>query len=709
MKAPNLKCLPKDKATEAIIFAGDEAKTLADYWKDSAGKAIALDSTPPVYLTPYHLGRIKDCQIVDNGRIRARIYRAGKIEEILISAIVEKLAVAGVEDIRIFKSITDVEPECLNKEATDRFREKASNGEGVFNDEAFSPLLKKQLVRSELEPYVQSRNDGVFYIEPKQNRGSVEIINNETLLCSPVNIIGSGWDESEDRYLVLRMKKQGKDKEFTRVMKWSEIGSGEGWKVLTSKGAILNAEHKYRAKLANWLQQREIIQEWKISHRTGWSGGAYIMPNGDVIGEPETPVIFSGGSAAESGYSVSGTSESWRDSVARLAGGNPSMMLGVATSLAAPMVGLLDEDGFGVHLFENSSAGKTTTADIATSIWGHPDRLRLTWYGTPYAIANEAEAHNDCLLPLDEIGQSTKASDVATTAYTLFNGKGKLQGAKEGGNREMRYWRTVAISTGEHDLETYLSVEGLRVKAGQLVRLLNVPMEKSTVHHEHANGYEHAKALKAAYLQSYGAVGRDWVKWLAEHQQEAKDAVKAARERWRGLIPESYGDQVRRVLDRFTILEAALIAGQHLTGWSEQASRDAIQHCFNAWVKEFGTGNKEYEQIIDQTEAFLSSHGYSRFLPYPNSDPRDLPIKDLAGYRTKGSHDDDIVIFHTFPHVFEKEISKGFNYKHVARVLAQAGMLQKGKDKFKRTSIRLNGRQPYFYIINHIICSVSEE
>ncbi|EBM0568017.1 DNA primase, partial [Salmonella enterica] len=212
MKAPNLKYLPKDKATEAIIFAGDEAKTLATYWNDSAGKAIALDNTPPVYLTPYHLGRINDCQIVDNGRVRARIYRAGKIDEILISAIVEKLAVADVKDIRIFKSITDNAPECLNKEATDRIRKKAKNGESVFNDEVFSPLLKKQMVRSELEPYVQSRNDGVFYIEPKQNKGSVDIINNETLLCSPVNIIGSGWDESEDRYLVLRMKQPGKNK-----------------------------------------------------------------------------------------------------------------------------------------------------------------------------------------------------------------------------------------------------------------------------------------------------------------------------------------------------------------------------------------------------------------------------------------------------------------------------------------------------------------
>ncbi len=82
-------------------------------------------------------------------------------------------------------------------------------------------------------------------------------------------------------------------------------------------------------------------------------------------------------------------------------------------------------------------------------------RCGLPRYGTALGIANEAEAHNDSLLPLDEVGQGSSAKDVATSAYTLFNGAGKLQGAKEGGNRELKRWRTVAISTGEMDIETF--------------------------------------------------------------------------------------------------------------------------------------------------------------------------------------------------------------------------------------------------------------
>jgi putative DNA primase/helicase len=112
-----------------------------------------------------------------------------------------------------------------------------------------------------------------------------------------------------------------------------------------------------------------------------------------------------------------------------------------------------------------------------------------------------------------------------------------------------------------------------------------------------------------------------------------------------------------------------------ITGWSEQASRDAIQHSFNAWVKEFGTGNKEHQQIIEQCEAFLNAYGLSRFAPLPY-DPTSLPISNLAGYRKrKSSHDDAPMVFYTFPATFEKEIAQTFNVSQFARALIAAGML----------------------------------
>lgn len=691
--APNVKQLPKDKLTEAIIFAGADAWAHAKDWQENNA---AGDTVPPIVLDKKQLVELANLNIVSKGRKYVRVYRAGALSETQISTIATKLALADVQEARFYSESRELLENWTEQLA--RLKKEAESGDSMVLTLPVVKEVSKRGHGDDLKPRVESRSDGIFWVTPKVDKETGEIINPETWLCSALDVIGSGSDGAE-RYLVLRWK--ATSGEITRAIPCADIGEREGWRVLKSGGVQVTTKGTYRAILADWLQQTGTGNEWIISHTSGWHHGAYIMPDGDVIGEPGTPILFNGRSAAAGGYAVAGTAESWRTSVARLAGGNPSMMLGVAASMAAPLIGLVGADGFGVHLFEQSSAGKTTTANIASSLWGEPDALRLTWYGTALGIANEAEAHNDGLLPLDEIGQGSNARDVATSAYTLFNGAGKLQGAKEGGNRELKRWRTVAISTGEMDIETFLAAGGLKVKAGQLVRLLNVPMEKATAFNGQTSGKAHADALKEAWTVNHGAAGREWVKWLAAHPQEAKEAVRDAQTRWRGLIPADYGEQVHRVAERFAILEAALVTGAAITGWSEQASRDAIQHSFNAWVKEFGTGNKEHQQIIEQCEAFLNAYGFSRYMPYPESDARDLPIKELAGYRTGSQSSDEAFKFYTFPAAFEQEIASGFNPRQFAKALASAGMLEAGDNgRHKKKALRrMGGKQHVFYVL----------
>ncbi|EBF6656660.1 TPA: DUF927 domain-containing protein [Salmonella enterica subsp. enterica serovar Infantis] len=552
-----------------------------------------------------------------------------------------------------------------------------------------------------LKPRIESRKDGVYWITPKVDKESGEIINNENWLASPLEVIGTGRDE-KDQYLIIRWLAFGSDSHVTAAIPLADIGEREGWRTLKAGGINVTTKSSLRAILADWLQRSGARELWRVAHATGWQCGAYIMPDGEIIGTPEHPVLFNGRSSAAAGYTVTGTAEGWRNSVARLAHGNYSMMTGIAAALAAPLIGLSGADGFGIHFYEQSSAGKTTTANVASSLYGNPDLLRLTWYGTALGLANEAAAHNDGLMPLDEVGQGADPVSVSQSAYALFNGVGKLQGAKDGGNRDLKRWRTVAISTGEMDLETFIATAGRKTKAGQLVRLLNIPMSKAVRFHDHQNGKQHADALKDAWQNQHGAAGRAWIKWLADHQQEAVSVVRQCEERWRSLIPADYGEQVHRVGARFAILEAALLLGEVVTGWDAQTCRDAVQHTYNAWLREFGTGNREHQQIVEQTEAFLNAHGLSRFAPFPYS-PADMPIRELAGYRQRGEHDESPMIFYTFPATFEREIAAGFNAKQFAEVLKNAGMLtppNSGRG-YQRKSPRIEGRQINVYVLNY--------
>ncbi|HFR4604765.1 TPA: DUF927 domain-containing protein, partial [Klebsiella pneumoniae] len=578
----------------------------------------------------------------------------------------------------------------------------------AFNDSMYQPQgesVKPQLQAIEggksgqpekdpLKPHVESRADGVFWVTPKVDKDSGEVINQEAWLCSPLEVVGTGRDD-KDQYLIIRWQAFGVSALTTAAIPLADIGEREGWRTLKAGGINVTTKSSLRAILADWLQRSGARELWRVAHATGWQCGAYIMPDGEVIGTPEHPVLFNGRSSAAAGYTVKGTAEDWRGSVAHLVAGNYSMMTATAAALAAPLIGLAGADGFGIHFYEQSSAGKTTTANVASSLYGNPDLLRLTWYGTALGLANEAAAHNDGLMPLDEVGQGSDPVSVSQSAYALFNGVGKLQGAKEGGNRDLKRWRTVAISTGEMDLETFIAGAGRRTKAGQLVRLLNIPLSKAVHFHEHRNGKQHADALKEAYQHHHGAAGRLWIKWLADHQQQATEAVRECEARWRSLIPADYGEQVHRVAARFAILEAALLLSAGITGWDAQTCRDAVQHSYNAWLREFGTGNKEHQQIIEQTEAFLNAYGLSRFAPFPYS-PADLPIKELAGYRRRqGEHDESPISFYTFPATFEKEIAAGFNHKQFAEVLKRAGMLtppSSGRG-YQRKSPRIQGRQ----------------
>lgn len=696
--APNVKYIPADTFTEAVIFAGSDAWTHAKHWQ--AGNP-ARDTTPPIVLSDKELSSLGSIRIVDEGRRFVRVYRAGRLSELQVTAIATRLALAGVTQAHLYSESYELLEDWTNQ--LPRLKEEAERGEGVAVQlKVIHGGNDAQQDEDPLKPRVISREDGVFYVTSKVDNDSGKITSNERWLCSPLDVVGIGRDD-KDQYMILRWLAQGSETETTQAIPLADIGEREGWRALKAGGVNVVTTGSLRAILADWLQRSGSREVWRVAHATGWQCGAYIMPDGEIIGAPTMPVLFNGRSSAAAGYTIKGSADSWRDNVARLAFGNYSMMTGIAAALAAPLIGLSGTDGFGIHFYEQSSAGKTTTANVASSLYGNPDLLRLTWYGTALGLANEAAAHNDALMPLDEVGQGADPAGVAQSAYALFNGVGKLQGAKEGGNRDLKRWRTVAISTGEMDMETFIASAGRRIKAGQLVRLLNIPLSKAVRFHGYHTGKQHADALKDAYQSHYGAVGREWIKYLANHQQEAIEAVRAAEERWRSLVPSDYGEQVHRVAARFAVLEAALSFGRVITGWDDKTCQDAIQYSFNAWVKEFGTGNKEHQQIVDQAEAFLNAFGMSRFAPLPY-DPQSLMIRDMAGYRERGKHDTDKMVFHTFKSAFEKEIAAGFNAKHFAKVLLESGMLtppSSGRG-YQRKSPRVNGQQVNVYVLHYM-------
>ena len=358
---------------------------------------------------------------------------------------------------------------------------------------------------------------------------------------------------------------------------------------------------------------------------------------------------------------------------------------------------LLDHESGGFHLYGDSSDGKTTAALFALSVWGNPKELKLTWEGTAHGFSNTAAARNDGLLVLDEIGQAS-ARTAAQTAYAVLNGTGKIQGAKEGGNRAINRWRIMLLSTGEKTLDGYLKTEGKDWQAGQATRLPAIPADAGKgigiydTLHGFAGGAELSEHLTREGAKYHGTAGRAYIAHLA-----SIDAVGEARKHidaFMAALPKLEG-QARRVAMRFAILAAALELAQPVHGLTDTTA--AIRQCYDDWHAIQGSGKHEDRKIIEQAEDFMQTHGMGNRFAWRTwrggeGDPQ--TYTDHAGYKEAIG---DLLKFWITPAVFRDEIAKGFEANKACQVLHALGWLQQKAPG--RWQHQLKGKGRYYVLI----------
>ncbi|WES69660.1 DUF927 domain-containing protein [Superficieibacter sp. HKU1] len=595
-----------------------------------------------------------------------------------------------------------------------------ANAIAAFNDSLYLPQGEKVTAPAEViaigfhanqkpnvqKPYVNLRHGGLYWIEPKYNKDTGETDEKETWLCDELATVGIGQDGRES-YLVIRLRPEGSAAVMFEAVPRREVGQPAGWARLRSRGVNITTRKSLLDILGDYLQRHGERTQWTITQTAGWHCGAYVMPDGEIVGTPDMPVAFSGGTSAVAGYVVRGSAKQWRDNVAALMRGNQSMMLGALVAFAAPLNSLAGGSCFGIHLFAQSSAGKTTTVEAASSIYGVPDMLKLSWFTTAYGMTVEAASRNDGFLPIDEIGQGGDARQVSTSAYTLFNGVGKVQGAKEGGNRAVLRWTVAALSTGEEDFETFMLKSGLSPKAGQLVRLVSVPFVDTVEFNGMDDGDQHSRAIKREAARYCGSVGREWIALLAADKESAIRIVNAREEEWIGSLPEGASPQVKRVATRFALLDAAATLSAPLTGWSASECSTAVRQSFNDWLDSYGLGNREKHQVITRARDFIQRYGLSRFQPYATSkvngnmdETHAQRILNLAGYLVDGRREDGRKEYHIIPSVFEAEILCGIQKKLGGEALEDVGMLvRKEKGRLDSRTISINGTQQRFVVL----------
>ncbi len=537
------------------------------------------------------------------------------------------------------------------------------------------------LPRFEVVERTRGRRPGVYWCDVGRDKDDEESAAPPVWICSPLRIVANTRDLRGSEWGRLL---EWKDRDG-RMHRWAMpaellAASGEELRAaLLREGLEITSSPSDRRRLLDYITwERPGITARAVSH-TGWHGSAFVFPSHTLGDTPTEPIHYQAATAEGVRLGQVGTLEAWREHVAAPCAGNSRLVLAISASFAAPCLGLLDAEGGGLHFRGGSSVGKTTALLTAASTWGPPDFVR-TWRATDNALEGVAALHTDLLLCLDEMGELPPKL-AGATAYMLANGSGKGRARRDGTSRAAVRWRVLFCSTGEIGLTDLIAEAGGRARAGQEVRVIDIPADPGAgfgLFEQLPTGMApgaFADALKDAAAKHHGHAGPTFVSRLVAEHGTARDALRSARNAIAAMLaPADATGQVRRVAQRFALIGAAgeLATESGLTGWPEGEAERAATACFQAWLAARGTpGAAEPMAMIAQVRRFLEAHGDSRFTPW-DGDSTDRPTINRAGFR---KHTADGLEYFVLPGAFKAELCSGYDHRAVARVLVEAGAL----------------------------------
>jgi Domain of unknown function (DUF927) len=315
---------------------------------------------------------------------------------------------------------------------------------------------------------------GLFHLKQKGN-ASIPVF-----VSGPFEILGLARDD--------------KSSGWSRFLQWRDADGGEH-KYLASDRLLLT-EHDaicgdlahdglkigkgQQAALAKYILSVDATDRLTLVYRTGWhtvrESAVFALP-GEIIGDVDGRVVYLGAEERRSDYAAKGSLADWRLSVSLPAAAHALPTFAISAAFAGPLLQPAAQESGGIHIFGNSSTGKTTLLKLAASVWGGSGLVH-SWRATANGLEGVADRTSDIVLILDELGQ-LDSRDAATSLYMLAGGVGKIRMNRDASLKDIRSWRAFILSSGEMTVETKMTqMRGAKAYTGATLRLLNVAADR---------------------------------------------------------------------------------------------------------------------------------------------------------------------------------------------------------------------------------------
>lgn len=355
----------------------------------------------------------------------------------------------------------------------------------------------------------------------------------------------------------------------------------------------------------------------------------------------------------------------------------------LAASFATPLLRIFNERNFMVYFWGTSGGAKTAAMYFAISVWGEPDKLVRSFYGTTNGIERAAEYSNDFPLAINErqvMTGSNRQESLESLVYMLEGGKGKVRASKSG-LRSMATWRTISIGTGEEPLSKENSVQGIKAR---LLEVNTYPVLPNDI----------GKSVYAFTANNHGTAGEVFIERLLQESNTGYRNILEARKSLINKLSNDFKDCLEPHIDAIALISIAdYLTSQWLFGLSPQK---AAEEAYNLAAKIAGQMPTKHE-ISDTERAWefvlewLVSNK-KRFCEYNAGFTEDAVLTPEYGFIRDG-------FWHIFPSYLSEAMERmGFKSNKLLREFANKNLIcaqqEKNSRKFK-VRVRHNGALVY--------------
>ena len=355
--------------------------------------------------------------------------------------------------------------------------------------------------------------------------------------------------------------------------------------------------------------------------------------------------------------------------------GHPPLELIVSISLSSVLLGYIGEelslDTQIVHLYGNSTTGKSTALKLAISLFGYPDvkknGLFSTYNATENALIKQLEGIKGVPFAFDEISMS-KINNFSQMIYKIANGveKSRLNSKSEQIKKEP--WLTTIMSNGEKSL-----VGSADKNAGIHVRVLefeSVMWTKSS---------EHSEKINSIILDNYGHLGFEFAQYLMDLGKEyinkeyykTKSKLKSIFEKRR--IKDNFID---RRINKIAIIILTMQLFERMMNIKMNRNK-VLQLILNTEIESIKQRNFD-KSFMNYFKEYVSAN-IVRFSTTKK-------INDVKDYVGNIKRKEKYLEFEILPEKFKEIVKEGGfeDDKVVLKELKKSGYLECEKDRYTR-------------------------